>query len=755
MKTGPCFDEGDDRGGIDSVTGRGCGCRFSSEETLAIPDWLLLTCDIRPLCGGGAGLVTPLKAHGPEVVLMACLGVILMGRPPSSGSGRPESWPGVQQSGFPPVVTCEIEAPLRAHRPFNSVPKGSKASGALFTPGAPSLHQCRPDAIRYDPRSAVRCQRDSAGLSDGEARRNAGRARCLWQRRARLGHEWPMACCSGPAYAYEAPPAYQARLSRGAGPEELTLEWESLLGSFASAHLRALLRVHILAIKHADVSDPSPSDCGPRTLDPLCLHPQVSICNTEFGVLVSSSDGPLNYPGPGEGQQTSSGWCQNSIRHNLSLHSKFIRVQNEGTGKSSWWMLNPEGGKSGKSPRRRAASMDNNSKFAKSRGRAAKKKASLQSGQEGSGDSPGPQFSKWPASPGSHSNDDFDNWSTFRPRTSSNASTISGRLSPIMTEQDDLGDGDVHSMVYPSSTTKMASTLPSLSEISNPENMENLLDNLNLLPSPTSLSVSTQSSPATMMQQTPCYSFTPPNTSMNSPSPSYQKYTYGQSAMSPLPQMPMQSLQDGKSSYGSMNQYNCPAGLLKELLTSDSPPHNDILTPVDGGVAPPGGRVMSQNVLMAPSPVMPAYGSQASHNKMMGAGAHPHPGHSPQTSAVNGRALPHVASAMSHPSGLSRLTPVKPLLQVPLPHPMPMNTVGPYPAVNSCNGYGRMGLLHQEKLPSDLDGMFIEGLDCDMESIIRNDLMDGDTLDFNFDNVLPNQSFPHSVKTTTHSWVSG
>lgn len=65
---------------------------------------------------------------------------------------------------------------------------------------------------------------------------------------------------------------------------------------------------------------------------------------------------------------------QNSIRHNLSLHSRFVRVQNEGTGKSSWWMLNPEGGKSGKSPRRRAASMDNNSKFTKSRGRAAKKK---------------------------------------------------------------------------------------------------------------------------------------------------------------------------------------------------------------------------------------------------------------------------------------------------------------------------------------------------------------------------------------------
>ncbi|XP_052036496.1 forkhead box protein O1 [Apodemus sylvaticus] len=451
---------------------------------------------------------------------------------------------------------------------------------------------------------------------------------------------------------------------------------------------------------------------------------------------------------------SSAGW-KNSIRHNLSLHSKFIRVQNEGTGKSSWWMLNPEGGKSGKSPRRRAASMDNNSKFAKSRGRAAKKKASLQSGQEGPGDSPGSQFAKWPASPGSHSNDDFDNWSTFRPRTSSNASTISGRLSPIMTEQDDLGDGDVHSLVYPPSAAKMASTLPSLSEISNPENMETLLDNLNLLSSPTSLTVSTQSSPGGMLQQTPCYSFAPPNTSLNSPSPDYSKYTYGQASMSPLPQMPLQTLQDGKASYGGLSQYNCAPGLLKELLTSDSPPHNDIMSPADPGVAQPNSRVLGQNVMMGPNSVMPAYGGQPSHNKMMSPASHTHPGHAPQTSSVNGRALPHVVNTMPHTSAMNRLTPGKTPLQVPLSHPMQMSALGSYSSGSSCNGYGRVGALHQEKLPSDLDGMFIERLDCDMESIIRNDLMDGDTLDFNFDNVLPNQSFPHSVKTTTHSWVSG
>ena len=46
---------------------------------------------------------------------------------------------------------------------------------------------------------------------------------------------------------------------------------------------------------------------------------------------------------------------QNSIRHNLSLHQRFLKVQNEGAGKSSWWTLNPER-KLGAKPRRRTSS---------------------------------------------------------------------------------------------------------------------------------------------------------------------------------------------------------------------------------------------------------------------------------------------------------------------------------------------------------------------------------------------------------------
>merc|ERR1719186_577005 len=54
---------------------------------------------------------------------------------------------------------------------------------------------------------------------------------------------------------------------------------------------------------------------------------------------------------------TSSGGWKNSIRHNLSLHQKFLKIPNEGAGKSSWWTLNPENDQV-KKQRRRATSGD-------------------------------------------------------------------------------------------------------------------------------------------------------------------------------------------------------------------------------------------------------------------------------------------------------------------------------------------------------------------------------------------------------------
>uniref|UniRef100_A0AAQ6IN54 Fork-head domain-containing protein n=1 Tax=Anabas testudineus TaxID=64144 RepID=A0AAQ6IN54_ANATE len=137
---------------------------------------------------------------------------------------------------------------------------------------------------------------------------------------------------------------------------------------------------------------------------------------------------------------SSAGW-KNSIRHNLSLHSRFIRVQNEGTGKSSWWMLNPEGGKMGKGPRRRAASIDNSTRYLKTKGRISRKRAGaigLGRGQ-GQGDGPALQGSPEHGSPAGKGcvgigGEEYDTWTDLHSRTSSSASTLSGCLSPILAE---------------------------------------------------------------------------------------------------------------------------------------------------------------------------------------------------------------------------------------------------------------------------------------------------------------------------------
>ncbi|XP_063403020.1 uncharacterized protein LOC143047247 [Mytilus galloprovincialis] len=140
-----------------------------------------------------------------------------------------------------------------------------------------------------------------------------------------------------------------------------------------------------------------------------------------------------------KGDSTSSAGWKNSIRHNLSLHSRFMRIQNEGTGKSSWWVLNPDA-KPGKTPRRRAGSMETKS-YEKRRGRVKKKVEAVRAAMEN-------------IMNGSPSGDDFLSDSPlgfqlspeFRPRASSNASSC-GRLSPIQAAHEpDLHDSQVPPM---------------------------------------------------------------------------------------------------------------------------------------------------------------------------------------------------------------------------------------------------------------------------------------------------------------------
>lgn len=154
-------------------------------------------------------------------------------------------------------------------------------------------------------------------------------------------------------------------------------------------------------------------------------------------------------------------FSQNSIRHNLSLHSKFVRVQNEGNGKSSWWMINPDA-KGNKTNRGRSKSLNETGQKVNEKKRGRKKDKLREEG-----DRPGsPRLSvrnrelnrsssPGNTSPTSSSSDslltvpeeyEYDsplpfplNDSFGRPRTSSNASTVSsiGRLSPIPSQDDD------------------------------------------------------------------------------------------------------------------------------------------------------------------------------------------------------------------------------------------------------------------------------------------------------------------------------
>ncbi|XP_027129617.1 forkhead box protein O1-A [Larimichthys crocea] len=465
---------------------------------------------------------------------------------------------------------------------------------------------------------------------------------------------------------------------------------------------------------------------------------------------------------------SSAGW-KNSIRHNLSLHSRFVRIQNEGTGKSSWWMLNPEGGKSGKSPRRRAASMDNNSKLAKSRGRASKKKMALQEGAEGGAGSPGSQYSNWLGSPNSHSNEDFEPWGSFRTRASSDASTLSGRHSPFPSEQDDLGESDSH-MMYPGvAGTKITSTLPSLSEVAGPMGqlgseivMESLLDNLNLLsPKPPQLGSDASHSPNAAVLQTSPYSSTglTPH-----PQQDYHKCMYSQVRMSSLSPAPMQTLPETKPGFGVYeNQYLCPAGLLKELLTSDADASRDMMPSRDTQVSQVGRGGC----------LLPTYSSHSQvggHNgvKMMNPlQRHAVPRLSPQVIHSQGPATSRdlnscnmipLTSLTSLSGAPPRMTSLRTCMQLPRGHPAHTNDVSA--GYGSNNGYRELNSVHphghhQERLPSDLDNMSIERFECDMETVLHDTLMDGGVLDFNFDPTAASHGFPQRVKTTTHSWVSG
>lgn len=455
-------------------------------------------------------------------------------------------------------------------------------------------------------------------------------------------------------------------------------------------------------------------------------------------------------------------------------------------------MINPEGGKGGKAPRRRAVSMDNSNKYTKSaRGRAAKKKAALQAAAaaagEGGGESPS-GLSKWPGSPTSRSSEELDAWTDFRSRTNSNASTLSGRLSPILAnpELDEVPDDEppLSPMFYsspgralspgnPTTNGKAVPTeLPRLADLAGTMNlndgltdelMDELLDNINLVPTISSQTAPNGSSGFSFGSKpnglgSPSSTSSPsPNSSSNSGGNGYSNSIFGPHTPS-MRSSPMQTIQENKqTSFSSISMSHFGSQTLQDLLNSDSHSHSHsdvMMTQSDPLMSQTSAAaIISQNsrrgVMLRSDPVMTfgtTGGLQSNQGQVLQSNNH---NQSSLRSINGGLNLANEANTVANAKQQLLLSPLggngSSSMQID-------TSIFLNGTVSSSGG------ICQDRFPTDLDlDMFNGSLECDMDSIIRNELMDADGLDFNFESLANMNGVGNftSTKQTSQSWVPG
>uniref|UniRef100_A0AAZ1XBS7 Fork-head domain-containing protein n=1 Tax=Oreochromis aureus TaxID=47969 RepID=A0AAZ1XBS7_OREAU len=425
---------------------------------------------------------------------------------------------------------------------------------------------------------------------------------------------------------------------------------------------------------------------------------------------------------------SSAGW-KNSIRHNLSLHSRFIRVQNEGTGKSSWWMLNPEGGKMGKGPRRRA-SIDNGTRYLKTKGRISRKRAGAMGLQRGQGQGAGPAMQGSPehGSPAAKGGvgiggEEYDTWTDLHSRTSSSGSTLSGCLSPILAEAeaDEPEEGGLSSSasprIYPSPTSTRS---PALGTGGHCPTVE--------LPQLTDLTgaISLDESGYPQPPQIKCngYPYVPGPKAEGS----YCAPMYGQPSMGMLRHhTPMETIQENK-----------PVSFQRPVRVNPSHDHNPHSTqshmhnhnphnphnPMHSG---PHHQALSPRVS---TDILQPYSLKTSNHY----GPRPH--------------LPTSTSLPPNPAGVMDV-PQDPCRLACAPHPrhqpypgahhqgMTDSWHGFYPNSHQSGNAGYQPQNSQSRMAADLEMENVpNSLDCDVDSILLNDFMDTENMDFNFDGSL-------------------
>lgn len=444
-------------------------------------------------------------------------------------------------------------------------------------------------------------------------------------------------------------------------------------------------------------------------------------------------------------------------------------------------MINPEGGKGGKAPRRRAVSMDNSNKYTKSaRGRAAKKKAALQAAAAAAGeggDSP-LGLSKWPGSPTSHSTEELDSWTDFRSRTNSNASTLSGRLSPILAnpELDEVPDDEppLSPMLYSSPGRALSpgnntanvkappTELPRLADLTGTMNlndgltddlMDELLENINLVPTttgqattgssgfsfgskPNGLSSSSSTSPSSTV---------PTNVSNGFSNSIFGPHSSTGSSLRPLP---MQTIQENKQASFSITPH-FGSQTLQDLLNSDSPSHSDVMMTQSDPLMSQASAALSQNsrrgLILRNDPVM-TFGTTGG---IRGSQGDIQSNNQNSLRSINGLTLNNEANMLANAK--------QQLLHSPLGgNGSSLMQIDTSIFMNGTVSNG--GALSQDRFPADLDLDIFNGtLECDMDSIIRNELMEADGLDFNFDSLVSMNGVSNftSTKQTSQSWVPG
>uniref|UniRef100_H3CWQ8 Forkhead box O6 b n=1 Tax=Tetraodon nigroviridis TaxID=99883 RepID=H3CWQ8_TETNG len=447
---------------------------------------------------------------------------------------------------------------------------------------------------------------------------------------------------------------------------------------------------------------------------------------------------------------SSAGW-KNSIRHNLSLHSRFIRVQNEGTGKSSWWMLNPEGGKIGKGPRRRAASIDNGTRYLKTKGRISRKRAGAMGLGRGQGQGVGPTMQGSPehGSPAGKGavglgGEEYDAWTDLHSRTSSSASTLSGCLSPILAEAeaDEPEEGGLSCSasprLYPSPTSTRS---PALGTGGHCPTVE--------LPQLTDLTGSISLDESGYPQPPPIKCSSYPYVPGPKAEGSYCGPRYTQPSMGMLQHhTPMETIQENKPvNFQHPIRGYSENNALQSLLTG-GPPYCS----KDTGLGQETHALLPQGSTGVHSPQ--SHNQNRSHNHSQEHAHNPglHNGSLHDQNATHGTGHKHQGGLDYSHGHKPRLAHDDPCRLASAPHPRHQ----PYPGAHhqavtdSWHGYyhnnhqpgnsnSYQGQQHnsQLRMAASVEMENIShGLDCDVDSILLSDFMDTENMEFNFDGSL-------------------